>query len=335
MRMTMSPLFGVAFAGLLAWFVAADDPKADPPKADGDPVVVVDAAGKEHKLKTWKFTAGTRHLNWLATPDKEPEPKDKPKDKEEPKDKERPNRQPPPRAKAPTGPEAIEFRELDSTNFAEGILTLVPVERARLLEYDAAKKTVKLTVATGPKADAVATLNGSTEYKSTNRVSIDAEIDKGDLGLAAVKFLGGDPKGVKSIKFPETNKDLKVLAGGRTAQLKSVADSKGSTTHRIGDFKPLYRFGDGTEVLSSTLYFKTTLKVDIAKITKIAKAEGMGADIIWHVTIGKDEDTLTLLKNPMIDGKQVLLTGFVGRVQAGYKFFPLHVIGEVEFDISD
>ena len=28
--------------------------------------VVVDANGKEHKLKTWKFTAGTRHLSWLA-----------------------------------------------------------------------------------------------------------------------------------------------------------------------------------------------------------------------------------------------------------------------------
>ena len=61
-------------AGLLAALcatVAADD-KETP--AGG--LVLVDAKGKEQKLKTWEFTEGTRHLSWLVpVKDKEPEKK--------------------------------------------------------------------------------------------------------------------------------------------------------------------------------------------------------------------------------------------------------------------
>src|SRR5262245_11599316 len=97
-----APLLGVAFAGLFAWYVAADEPKKDPPKADAPVLVVIDGMGKEHKLKDWKFTGGVRHLGWLVPADK----------------------------KATDGPVAIEFRENDSTKYADGVLTLVPLDRA-------------------------------------------------------------------------------------------------------------------------------------------------------------------------------------------------------------
>ena len=34
----------------------------------------------------------------------------------------------------------------------------------------------------------------------------------------------------------------------------------------------------------------------------------------------------------MLDGKAAVLEGFVGRVPAGYKLFPVHVIEEIQFD---
>ena len=49
----------------------------------------------------------------------------------------------------PTGPEALEFREENSTNFAKGILTLVPLERIRSIDYDNDKQVVTARVATG------------------------------------------------------------------------------------------------------------------------------------------------------------------------------------------
>ncbi len=61
--------------GLMAGALPADDaPKA----AETGLLLVTDNAGKEQKLKTWKFVQGTRHLAWLAPAEvKEKEPEDK------------------------------------------------------------------------------------------------------------------------------------------------------------------------------------------------------------------------------------------------------------------
>src|SRR5262245_22470543 len=69
--------------------------------ADGP--TIVDAAGKEIVLTKWKIAAGTRPLNWLA--------------KEGP------------------APEALAFRETNSTTFKEGVLTFIPLERLESLTY--------------------------------------------------------------------------------------------------------------------------------------------------------------------------------------------------------
>src|SRR5262249_52481995 len=160
------PLLGAALGtALLTCSVTADEPKKD----DTPVVTIIDGNGKEHKVKGWKITAGTRRLGWLApADDKEPMPKD-----------------PPPRGgKAPKkgtgGPEALAFREDDSTTFVDGVLTLVPLDRLRELEYDKEKKTVTATVATGNKKDAATVkLHGATRFQGVNRVTLEAEIDKG------------------------------------------------------------------------------------------------------------------------------------------------------------
>jgi hypothetical protein len=287
-------LLGVAFVGLTVLW--ADEPA----KTDTQPLVVTDSGGKEHKLKIWKFTAGTRRLNWLA-------PKDKPAE----------------------GPEALEVRELDSTTLAEGVLTLVPLDRLRTVEYDAKKETVKLTAATGPKDDAKATLTGSTGYKNTNRPTLEGEVDQ---GAEKLMFLCGVEKGIKAATFPATK--VEALPEGRPAILTTRRGDDSPTEHKMGDFQPLYRFADGHEMLSPTLYCKTG-KFEIAKIAKATRSAGAEGNTVWILSFPKgDDQTLTLDPSPKIDGKEATLAGFIGRVPAGYKLFPAALIQEVEFDVK-
>src|SRR5712692_1347230 len=73
---------------------AADAPKP----AEGGTLVVIDSAGKEQKLKTWKFVHGTQRLAWLAPA------KAKDKDAKDPD-----------KSKPAAGPEALLVREENST----------------------------------------------------------------------------------------------------------------------------------------------------------------------------------------------------------------------------
>jgi hypothetical protein len=316
-RMKWTLLLAVAFAVLPALWATADDAPAKP---DGDALIVTDNGGKEHCLKTWKMTSGTRHLAWLAAADKEADPKDK--DKPEPKAQ--------PKGKSTAGPEALEFREENSTNFKEGILTLVPLDRLRSLIYDNTEETVKLTAATGPKADDTATLTGVTKFAGINKLVIEAEVDKGDLGVAEVKFLGGVAKGVTALKFGASAK-IETAPMGRPASVTTKADSKGKSTHDVQDLQPLYRVAGG-ETLSPLLFFKKTIKIDVAKIGKITVTEA-DKETVWGLSMkAGGEESLTLLTNVTLDGKAATLVGFVGRVPAGYKLFPVHIIEEVQFD---
>jgi hypothetical protein len=287
-------LLGVAFAGLFAWHVGADEPKTEP-----QALVVTDGMGKQHKVKEWKLTTGTRHLGWLAGANK----------------------------KAAEGPHAIEFRELDSTKYADGVLTLVPVDRARELTYDMMKESVKFDVATGPKPEDKATLSGSIEYKGINRLTVEVSAEQ--------SFLGGEQKtkmGINGIKFPGTAK-VEAHPMGRPAIMTTRTNPQNRPTqHKMTDIKPLYRIGEDTEVLSPVLYFSDNVKADMAKVVQFKRTAATGDDIKWVMTLGKNDETLTLLPNPKIDGKDATLIGFIGNVPAGYKFFPAKLVAEIEFD---
>jgi len=284
-------------------------------------LVIIDAKGKEQKLKTWEFTEGTRRLTWLA-PQKDKDP-DK-KDGEKPGDR---GGRAPVKPK-PEGPEALVFRDENSTDWQEGVLTLIPIDRLRSIDYDNEKKTATVKVAAGEKPDSNVELTGTTRFPRTNKLTVEAEVDKGELGVAAVKYLGGVPTGIRGIRFPTPK--AAPAPTGRPAQLTIDLDGKKKATEKVTDLQVLYRTTSG-EKLSPILLFKKTVKLDVAKLQKMSAADTRGAE--WSLTLKKgDEETLTLLTLGEIDGQKVQLEGLLARVPAGYKLFPLSAVSEVQFD---
>jgi hypothetical protein len=303
----------VSASGLVGIVLWLNAPRAaDPPVSPG-PLVIVDSAGKEQKLTTWKFVAGTRPLGWLEAPGGEAPDKDS-------------------RGKKAGGPEALEFRDDQSTNFEDGILTLVPLDRLRSLDFDNDKRTALARVVMTDKEDGDERLSGTTRYLGSNQVTIEAEVDRGEQGIAAVKYPGGVAKGIQSIRFPPP-KAPPAPVQGRTAAI-TVDDKDTKNIQKVVDLQALYRGGDGSERLSPTLLFKKTLKIDIAKVQKLKAVEGRATDGREMQVTQKDgtEETLTLLKTATIDGKQVVLEGLLGRVPVGFKLFPVHTVAAIEFE---
>ena len=305
----------------LAWALAGPPTAGGAGKKAGGVLVVIDHAGKEVKLSAWKFLKGARRLSWLA-----PAGKAKAKGgKEEGEDE------------APAGPEALELREENSTTFQSGILTLVPVTSLKRIDYDAENKTVQVTFLTASaKGSEAGTLTGSTKYTGINKLTLEGEVDLGELGKAALKFQGGTPKSIKSLQFS----DPRPLPAptGRPAVI--TANDKEKTRHKVSDLRALYLVGRGQERLSNLLMFKATVKIDLAKLQKLRRAlseEKNGGGYDFEVTLksGK-EHTLTLLtKTNPEDGKPAQLEGLLGRVPGGYKLFPAHTILEVQFDQAE
>jgi hypothetical protein len=313
-------------APALSLAVLADDKgppkKPDPKAADAGALVVIDAAGKEQKLKTWKFITGTRHLGWLA-----PQP---PEDKTAPRKPPRKDDEDGPPAKpAAVGPEALEVRPQTELKFAEGVLIFVPLDRLAAVDFDneAGTMTAKVAVAGGEEM-----LTGTTKYKRINQVGLEAEVDKGDLGIAEVRYASGS-KGIRGLRFPSP-KAPAAAPTGRPASVTSI-DGDQKTTHKVFDLMPLYRFADGSEKLLPTLAFRKTLKIDVVKITKITIGEADKDEPSWQVQMkdGTDE-MLTLLSELEVAGRKGKLEGLVGTVPAGYAFFPTGALSEIAFDPS-
>jgi hypothetical protein len=318
--------FAVLASGLWIWSLAAAE--GDKPAPTG-PIVIIDSSGKEHKVKGWTFTAGTRRLSWLAPAAPAKENPEKEPAKEDPKGK-APVKAPG-RARPTTGPEALEFREENSTLWLEGIVTLVPLDHLRAIDYDD-KDNVSVRVATSDKADTDEVLKGTTKFKEINKLAIEAEVDKGELGVAQLKFLGGVPKGIRGVRF-EAPKAAAALAAGRTAQV-TADDKNQKTPHKVVELQALYQLPDGSERLLPTLLFKKTLKLDVGTIQKIHVHKERDPDGTPCTVTLKDgsELTLVLLKSATVDGKTMALEGLLGRVAAGYKLFPLQAITDVRFE---
>ena len=300
----------------LAWTLADPLTAGDTKKKTAAGVlVVVDNAGKEIKLSNWKFLAGTRPLTWL---DATARPKAKGKEGE---------------GAEATGPEALAFREENSTTFKDGILTLVPVASIKKIDYDLDTRKVTVTyLKMGEKGTEEATLVGWTKYTGVNKLALEGETDLGELGKAAVKVQGGTPKSVKSIQFPAP----KAFAAPKGRPAVVTASDKEKTKHVVSELRPLYLMDRGQERLSNLLMFKTTVKIDVAKLQKLRHVESdekNGSPYDFEVTLksGK-QHTLILLKDTSLEGKPARLEGLLGRVPSGYKLFPAHTILEVQFD---
>jgi hypothetical protein len=305
-------------AGLLAAVLASLPGVASPdaPKKGGaGALIVIDNAGKEHKLKTWKFLDGTERLSWLAAK----APAAKAGKKEEP-------------AKTAAGPEALKIREENSTTFRNGIVTFVPLDRISKIDYDAENKTVTIAVAKpGDKTEEV--IMGSTRFVGVNKLTIEAEVDLGELGTAAVKFYGGTRNGIRGVRFPAPKPGAAL--NGRAAEVTAADQDK--TVHKVVDPQPLYRLTGVEYRLIPTLRFQKTVKLDLAKIQGLRRPESednpAGAKD-YEVTLKDGKQvTLTLLDQVSpLDGKPALLEGFAARVPAGYKLFPMHTIAAIQFE---
>jgi hypothetical protein len=315
--------------------VAADPLPEPPPPAEAGTLIVIDSTGKERKLKPWKIVSGTRALSWLAPA----APKDPPEKKD---DKE--NTAPRPglpkidglEKKGPAGPEALAFREENSTDYQEGITTLILLDRIRTIDYDNEKRTVAVRVATSDKPEADELVTGSTKFVGVNRLTIEASTKVEDVGNVDIRFLGGaSEKGVRAIRFPAP----KARAAAPEGRAAFVVVGEKKNIQKVVDLKPLFQLSDGSEQAIPLLIFKGSsetgpAKVDVAKIQRLVMIESKvpeGKEMEVTMKNGTSE-TFTLLKGGKLGDKDATLAGLVGRVPGGYKLFPIHTITEIQFD---
>jgi len=309
MKKEYLPIFFFLF--LSAWTLTSALTRAngqvDESPKDPQPLLLLkDSQGKEQKLRSWKFTQGTRSLGWLDSQGNDSQPD-----------------------KKHLLAEALEFREENSTGLVNGVVTLIPLDRLRSLEYSPGADSVTAKVATD-KPNSSEVLKGSTKYRGINKIAIDAEVDKGSLGLAEVKFTGGTGKGIKGITF--TDPKAGELLKGRKATV-SITDKDQLVPMEVADLQPLYRLIAGGERRIPLLHFKKTLKIDVGQIKKISRMEGEeGTDLVWQVTMKDGEENLTLMQMVTIGERDAVLVGLVGTVTAGYELFRPDVIAAIEFD---
>jgi hypothetical protein len=284
---------------------------ADPKPATLTSLTIVDAAGETVTLKSATLTAGVRRLAWLAEPNGTTDD-------------------------AKKGPLAFEMREPNSTTFVNGILTLVPVSSIASCNYDYEKKTMNLKV-----AGVETPLEGSIEYVGFNALGLDADVDQGKAGVAAVKYRGGNLKGggIRSLTFKDPKPwERKPLANPLT-WIVQVADARAKNPIlTVMNLQPLYRFPDGTEKIIGTLPFQKTLKLPWVDIRSLKleppMMKGQAAEMVVANKDGK-EQTLSPMTTLEIDGKKATLLGLIGEVSVGYKLIPLHTIQELKMKLID
>jgi hypothetical protein len=278
-------------------------------KTEPGELIVVDQEGKEHKLKDWKFTSGTRKLSWLAPAgDKEPAKGKKP---------------------APAGPEAFVVSEGELPPLKTRVLTFVPLTSIRSIDYDNEGKKISVRVAVNDKEEDDAVLRGITGYVNTNSIAVEALMDLGELGQATVRFQGGVDKGAKSFRF--THPKPLPAPTGRMMTIKQQ-NSK-LPAFKVGELQVLYDAA-GQEKALPTLFFKETVKIDLAKVQKMSQIGGTGVDFQVTLTDSKELPALVLIERPKDpDGKGTLqLQGLIGRSAAGWQLFPMITIGELQVE---
>ena len=323
MRAALFALLGLACLTLCS---AQDKAEKTPETAPGASYVIVDSTGKEAKLQNPTFTEGVRRLGWLAEPAEKPDPKEKPDTKPRPKGKRTP-------AKV-FGPEALVIRDAAKFNFAEGVVALVPLTQVRSVSFDAEKRLMTIQAATNDKAADDVTLTGTTLYKGNNKITLEAEVSKGALGVAAVTYQGGIAKGgFRELRFPTPK--IEASKPGRPAVVIS-ADKMVKREDKVSDLQPLYRLEDGTQVLVPTLLFKKTLRLDVAKIASVAQTDADGDEVVWKVTATDNETAdLTLLSTGTINEQDAVLVGLVGKTAYGYRLFPPRRVVSITFDTTE
>jgi hypothetical protein len=271
---------------------------ADPPAGLG-PAVVVDAAGKEVKLDRVKFATGVRRLAWLADPKGVTATEDVKK-----------------------GPLALELREPNSTTYAKGVVTLVPLSGVESIRYEYDKQTVSVAVKGLP-----APLTGSLQFKGVNAVTFE-----GDAGGVVGKFSGGTAKtGVKSITFPTAKPLVIPRSPGPSWAVQIDQPKAGDPVLTVRTLKVLYHYlPGGAEEAADALPVR---KGDpLSFMTPFKRLEVLAVDGTNHRAAAELEpaagpDRLVVFPlTKQLDKRTGTVVGLLGEVDAGWKLFPLHTV---------
>ena len=113
-----------------------------------------------------------------------------------------------------------------------------------------------------------------------------------------------------------------------------IGEDKAKTRREIAEPSVLYQLPGGTTRLAPQLYFKKTVKIDLAKIASLRHVEPedkkqTSYDFEVTLTAGA-KHTLTLLTKVDLDGKKgATLLGVFGRTAVGYQPLPVHTIAEL------
>jgi hypothetical protein len=158
---------------------------------------------------------------------------------------------------------------------------------------------------------------------------IEAEVDKGDAGVAEVKFQGGVKDGIRGIRFPAPKPQA---APPAERAVRITANDKAKNVHKVGDIQALYVMPDETLRLLPALTFSKTYKVELGQLKRLQVRRvpmKEGAECVVTQQNG-EEATLTLLRAIPLDGKQAALDGLIGRVKVGYQLFPINTVADMQ-----
>jgi hypothetical protein len=289
MRRFGSSLILVVFAGLTGLSSRAEEPAA------GE-VILTDLDGKEHKLTAVKLTAGTRRLAWQA------DPKGTTED-------------------AKKGPLVLAFRELHSTARVDGIVTYIPVTSIESARFDFEKESVLLSVKgiTQP-------LMGELGFPRTNILGLNGMLDgKTALYTGGVR---GKPT-LKSITFGGAAPVPKRPAG-KTWNVQIVQPKAENPTLFIRNLKVLFSYPGGVEELVDAFPIRKGTPIPFDESLKRFEflADGQNTEYsAAEVETGATPERVVAIPHKLEKDKKVgTLLGFVGEVDAGWKFLPLHAI---------
>ena len=271
--------------------------RADPPADEA--TVVVDVDGKETKLTGVKFALGTRRLAWLADPKGATEEERR-------------------------GPLAMEFRETHSTTYTKGIVTLVPVAHVASVKYDYEKKTVDLGVK-GLKEP----LGGKLVYKGFNVMGFSGTVD-GKTTTFSGGVIGKTPA-VKSATFAGAKAVPEIKPTGTAWSIQIVQPLEKDPTITARNLKVLYQYTGGVERVEDAIPVRKGALLPLNG--GIKRFEILASDPNTNMAAAEVVDPKTDAERIIVipltreqDKKVSTLVGFLGEVEAGWKFFPLHTI---------
>lgn len=214
---------------------------------------------------------------------------------------------------------ALELREPHSTSYAKGVVTFVPVGSVESIKYDYDKQLASVAVKGLPEP-----LAGTLQYKGINALAFD-----GTVGDKAAKFGGGvfTKDHIKGVAFAGAKP---VPARKGTPWQVQIDQPKAmDPTLKAGNFKFLYQYAGGVEVLSDTAFVRKgdPLKLDdaVTQVTPLAVDQNTHVAVV-EVLSGETERVVVIPQEVEKDGKKGVLVGLVGEVEAGWKLFPLHTI---------